>query len=397
MQNKATSAFQAHFNRPPKIVVRAPGRVNLLGGHTDYNEGYVLPAAVDRAAWVAAAPIAAREARVYALDLEDEAAFSLTPVPRSEGNWADYVRGVAWALQERGLETVGLEAVLTSSIPMGSGLSSSAAVEVAFAYTWQQLAGLELVRRELALTCQQAENDYVGVNCGILDQMASSCCVEGHALLLDCRTLETALVPLPEGVAIVAADTGVRRRLASSEYNVRRAQCERAVEILSEHLSGARALRDVSADDLERLKGRLPEVVYRRARHIVSDNARVLRAAEALRQGDVATVGALMKACHVSLRDDYEVSAPELDVLSSAAWEVEGCYGARLTGAGFGGCIVALVAADRVPDFETRVSAAYEAAFDRQPDIYVCHSADGVTKIDDLLRLDFPPLVERGL
>jgi len=379
MQNKATSAFQAHFNRPPEIVVRAPGRVNLLGGHTDYNEGYVLPVAVNRAAWIAAAPIGAREVRIHALDLKDEATFPLTPVPRSEGNWADYPRGVAWALQERGLETVGLEAVLTSSIPVGSGLSSSAAVEVTFAYVWQQLTGFELTRRELALACQRAENDYVGVNCGILDQMASSCGVEGRALLLDCRTLETDLVPLPEGVAIVVADTGMRRRLTSSEYNVRRAQCERAVEILGERLPGVRALRDVSASDLERLKGHLPEVVYRRARHIVSDNARVLQAAEALRKGDVATVGALMKACHASLRDDYEVSAPELDVLAEAAWEVEGCYGARLTGAGFGGCIVALVAADGVPDFEAHVSTAYEAAFDRQPDIYICRSADGVS------------------
>ncbi|HEY72802.1 MAG TPA: galactokinase [Thermoflexia bacterium] len=381
MQNKVTSAFQAHFQRPPEVVVRAPGRVNLLGGHTDYNAGYVLPVAVDRAAWVAAAPIGAREARVHALDLEDKAVFSLTPVPRAEGNWADYVRGVAWALQERGLETAGLEAVLTSSIPVGAGLSSSAAIEVAFAHTWQRFAGFELTRRELALTCQRAENDYVGVNCGILDQMASSCGVEGRALLLDCRTLETNLVPLPAGVAIVVADTGARRRLASSEYNVRRAQCERAVKILSERLPGVRALRDVSAGDLERLKGHLPEVVYRRARHIVSDNARVLRAAEALREGDVATVGALMKACHVSLRDDYEVSAPELDVLAEAAWEMESCYGARLTGAGFGGCIVALVAADGAPDFEVHVSAAYEAVFDRQPDIYICRSTTGVRAI----------------
>ncbi|MEA3338527.1 MAG: galactokinase [Chloroflexota bacterium] len=381
MKNNVTSAFQTHFNRPPEIVVRAPGRVNLLGGHTDYNAGYVLPVAVNRAAWIAAAPINARKARVYALDLEDEATFTLTPVPRAEGNWADYVRGVAWALQERGLETVGLEAVLTSNIPVGAGLSSSAAVEVAFAYVWQQLAGFKLTRRELALACQWAENDYVGVNCGILDQMASSCGVEGHALLLDCRTLETALVPLPEGVAIVVADTGVRRQLASSEYNVRRAQCERAVEILGQRLPGVRALRDVSADDLGCLKGHLPGVVYRRARHVVSDNARVLQATEALRKGDVATVGALMKACHVSLRDDYEVSAPELDALASAAWEVEGCYGARLTGAGFGGCIVALVTESGIQDFKAHVSAAYETAFGRQPDIYVCRSTTGVRAI----------------
>lgn len=379
MLAKAASAFETHFGRPPEIVVRAPGRVNLLGGHTDYNAGYVLPVAIDRAAWIAAAPIAAREARIHALDLDGRAAFPLAPVPPSEGNWADYPRSVAWALRERELALAGMEALLTSDVPVGAGLSSSAAVEVAFACAWQTLSGFALDRRELALTCQRAESGYVGVNCGILDQMASSCGVEGHALLLDCRTLEIELVPLPADVAIVVADTGVRRRLASSEYNLRRAQCERAVRILREHLPGIRALRDVSADDLERLKEYLPEIAYRRARHIVSDNARVLQAAQALRVGDAATVGALMKACHVSLRDDYEVSAPELDTLSSAAWEVEGCYGARLTGAGFGGCIVALVIADRVPDFERRVSATYEAAFRRKPDIYICRSADGAS------------------
>ncbi|MBU0704724.1 MAG: galactokinase, partial [Chloroflexi bacterium] len=321
----------------------------------------------------------AREIRVRALDLDDKATFSLDPVPPSEGNWADYPRSVAWALQERGLKLVGIEAVLTSDVPVGAGLSSSAAVEVAFACVWQQLSGFALDRRELALTCQRAENGYVGVNCGVLDQMASSCGVEGHALLLDCRTLEIDPVPLPADVAIVVADTGVRRQLASSEYNTRRAQCEQAVQILREHLPSIQALRDVSASDLERLKGHLPETIYRRARHVTSDNARVVRAAEALRAGDVATVGTLMRACHISLRDDYEVSSPELDALAEAAWEVRGCYGARLTGAGFGGCIVALVAADGVTDFETRVSAAYEAAFGRRPDIYVCRSADGVS------------------
>ena len=379
MQNRCASAFETHFGRPPEILVRAPGRVNLLGGHTDYNAGYVLPVAVDRAAWVAVAPIAAREAHVCALDLEGEVTFSLAAISPAQGDWADYPRSVAWALRERGLALAGMEALLTSAVPVGAGLSSSAAVEMAFAYAWQQLSGLALDRRELALLCQRAESGYVGVNCGVMDQMASALGVEGHALLLDCRTLEMESVPLPPGVAIVVADTGVRRQLASSEYNTRRAQCEQAVRILRQHLPAVRALRDVSQADLEQLRARLPEVVYRRARHVVSDNARVLRAAQALREGDVATVGRLMNDCHVSLRDDYEVSAPELDVLAEAAWEVDGCYGARLTGAGFGGCIVALVAADGVPDFQAHVAAAYEVAFGRRPEIYVCRAADGVS------------------
>ncbi len=382
MQTEVRAAFAARFGRPPAIVVRAPGRVNLLGGHTDYNEGYVLPVAIDRAAWVAAAPAGGRESRVYALDMEEEATFSLSPVPPAQGNWADYPRAVAWAWQEWGMEPVGLEAVLTSDVPVGAGLSSSAAVEVAFALAWQRLSGLALDRRDLALLCQRAENGYVGVNCGVLDQMASLLGAEGHALMLDCRTLETALVPLPQGVAIVVADTGVRRRLASSEYNVRRAQCEQAVGLLRPYLPAVRALRDVSLDDLARLKTHLPEVVYRRARHVVGGNARVLRAVAALRAGDVATVGQLMNDCHVSLRDDYQVSAPELDVLAEAAWEVEGCYGARLTGAGFGGCVVALVAADGAPELETHLALVYESTFGRRPVIYTCHSSAGALTFD---------------
>lgn len=381
MQSKVTAAFQPRFERRPEAVVRAPGRANLLGGHTDYNDGYVLPVALDRAAWIAAAPTDGPEVRLHALDLDKSAAFSLEHIPPADGEWADYPRGVAWALQDDGLELAGMEAVLTSSVPVGSGLSSSAAIEVAFAYTWQVLSGFERDRRELALLCQRAENVYVGVNCGILDQMASALGAEGYARLLDCRTLESELVPLPRDVVIVVADTKVRRSLASSEYNVRRAQCEEAVSVLSEYLSGIHALRDVSSSNLERFKEHLSETVSRRARHIVADNERVLQAAEALREGDVATVGALMKACHISLRDDYEVSSPELDVLAEAAWDVAGCYGARLTGAGFGGCTVALVAEGAVSDFEAHVAAAYESAFDRLPDIYVCHSANGVERM----------------
>ncbi|MCK4452131.1 MAG: galactokinase [Anaerolineae bacterium] len=381
MQTKVTSAFQARFAHRPAIVVRAPGRVNLLGGHTDYNEGYVLPVAVDRAAWVAAAAIDAREARVRALDLGDDVIFQLDVIPSSDGGWADYPRSIAWALQERGLRPAGMEAVLTSDVPVGAGLSSSAAVEVAFAYAWQQLSGFQLDRRDLALTCQWAENNYVGVNCGIMDQMTSVLGARGYALLLDCRTLEVEPVPLPEGVTIVVADTGVRRRLAASEYNVRRVQCEQAVRTLREFLPGIHALRDVSLDDLKRVRAHLPEIAYRRALHVVTGNIRVSLAAKALRRGDVVTAGALMKACHASLRDYYEVSSPELDRLAEAACEVEGCYGARLTGAGFGGCIVALVAADAVPDFEAHVSAVYEEAFGCQPIVYVCHSADGVESL----------------
>ena len=337
--------------------------------------------AVDHAAWVAAAAIDAREARVRALDLGSDVIFPLDVIPSSDGGWADYPKGIGWALQERGLRLIGMEAVLTSDVPVGAGLSSSAAVEVAFACAWQQLSGFQLDRRDLALTCQRAENDYVGVNCGIMDQMTSVLGAKGCALLLDCRTLEVEPVPLPAGVTIVVADTGVRRRLAASEYNVRRAQCEQAVRTLREYLPGIRALRDVSLDDLKRVRAHLPEIVYRRTLHVVTGNMRVLLAAKALQQGDVVTAGALMKAGHASLRDYYEVSSPELDRLAEAACEVEGCYGARLTGAGFGGCIVALVATGATRDLKAHISKIYEAAFGYQPATYVCHSADGVESL----------------
>ena len=381
MQTEVTSAFRTRFQHRPALVVRAPGRVNLIGGHTDYNQGYVMPVAVDRASWIAATPIDSREARLRAVDLQEDVIIPLDVAAAADGSWADYPRGVAWALQERGLRLSGMEAVLTSDVPVGAGLSSSAAVEVSCAYTWQELSGLQLNQRDLALACQQAENGYVGVNCGIMDQMASVMGLKDHALLLDCRTLDVKPVPLPENLATVVADTGVRRRLAASEYNVRRAQCEQAVQILDRYLPNVSALRDVNPDELADLRARLPDIIYRRARHVVTDNARVLQAAEALRQGDVETVGELMKACHISLRDDYEVSCVELDLLAEASWEVAGCYGARLTGAGFGGCIVALVAADAVPEFEAHVSSSYEATFGRQPAIYTCHSADGVKRI----------------
>jgi galactokinase len=379
MRDSVQRAFRARFGRPPALLVRAPGRVNLLGGHTDYNEGYVLPAAVDRAAWVAAVPLAEAEARVVAVDLGEEVAFPLHTIPPRQGGWADYPRGVAWALREAGVPTVGLVAVLTSDVPVGGGLSSSAAVEVAFAWTWRAFSGLDLPRREVALLCQRAENEYVGVNCGVMDQMASACGQAGRVLLLDCRTLELTPLPLPAGVAILVVDSGVRRELAASEYNRRRQECEEAVRILSRHLPGIRALRDVSPDDFFRLDHYLPEVLRKRARHVVTDNARVLDAAAALRAGEVERVGEAMRRCHASLCDDYEVSSPELDLLAETAWGVAGCYGARLTGAGFGGCVVALVAEPAVDELVAQLDRAYRARFDRAPTFHRCRVDGGVS------------------
>ncbi|HOU11618.1 MAG TPA: galactokinase [Anaerolineae bacterium] len=382
LYKKVTQAYTARFQQPPQLVVRAPGRVNLIGEHTDYNDGFVLPVAVDQAAWLAVGPAEEPLTTIRAIDMNnDETVFAVTEVPASVGGWPDYPKGVVWAYLERGLQPTPINAVLASDVPVAAGMSSSAALELAFAFAWNTFGQFDIALSDLALLCQRAENQYVGVNCGIMDQMISACGKAGHAMMLDSRSLDRRYFPMPEGVAVVVADSLVRRSLASSEYNVRRAQCEQAVTHLQAHVPEVKALRDVSLRNLERFGRSLPDVVYRRARHVVTENDRVLRFARALYTGDIDTAGGLMVEGHRSLRDDYEVSAPELDVLVEAAVEVPGCYGARLTGAGFGGCTIALVAEEVVPEFQAHIAEVYDARFGKRPAVYVTHPADGVAVI----------------
>lgn len=382
LHRRVTQSYTARFQQSPELVVRAPGRVNLIGEHTDYNDGFVLPVAVDQAAWLAVGVAKDSLTTVRALDIKnDEAVFTTTEAPASVGGWGDYPKGVLWAFLERGLQPSPINAVLASDVPVGAGMSSSAAIELAFAFAWATLGQFDISLSDLALLCQKAENEYVGVNCGIMDQMISACGKAGHAMMLDSRSLERRYFPMPEGVAIVVSDSMVRRSLASSEYNVRRAQCEQAVGHLQANLPEIEALRDVSLRQLKRFGDDLPEVVYRRARHVVTENARVVKFARALYAGDIETAGALMIEGHRSLRDNYEVSAPELDALVEAATDVPGCYGARLTGAGFGGCTIALVAEAAVPEFEAHISETYGERFGKQPAVYVTHPADGVSRI----------------
>ncbi len=282
----------------------------------------------------------------------------------------------------------GMNAVISGDIPIGSGLSSSAAVEVAAAYTWQVLSGFSLNRVELALLCQRAENEFVGMKCGIMDQFISALGQRDHALLIDCRTLEHELVKLgatdgsPHPPAtIMVCNTMKRRGLVDSEYNARRRECEEGVRLLQKHLPGIKALRDVSVAQFERYQEDLPEEVRRRCRHVVYENKRVLQSVEALRGGDLVTFGRLMNESHVSLRDDYQVSCRELDVMVEAAWQVEGVYGSRLTGAGFGGCTVSLVAEEAVERFHAHVATAYRASTGLEPQIYVCAFEDGVSEV----------------
>ncbi len=379
-----TSAFRQRFGKEPAFVALAPGRVNILGEHVDFNDGFVLPAAIDRATYIAFAPAAAQRSTLVAADFGEEASFTLTSIPtktNADGaplaEWAYYPAGVAWALSEADLAVRAIDAVFASNVPQGSGLSSSASIEMAFAVAWQTLSDWELPPMQRALLGQKAENKYVGVNCGIMDQFASACGVADKLLLLDCRSLEWQTLPVPEDVAIVIADTSVRRKLTDGEYNKRRQACEDAVKILSQHLPNVRALRDVSVDDFNRLSDQLPGVVEKRARHVVEEIERSRRAIPLLEQGKIREFGQIMNECHISLRDLYEVSIPELNVMVEIAQSLPGCLGARLTGAGFGGCTANLVEKSAAETFAAELATQYEGKTGLKPEIYICKASDG--------------------
>lgn len=369
-----------------RFFATAPGRVNLLGEHVDYNQGIVLPAAVDRRVKIHARRLSEPRVILHALDFSQQVEISLAPEALDarcdrEGKplptWALYPAGVAWALLRSGYPIEGLEASYTSDIPVGAGLSSSAAVEVAFAILWQAMGGWSLSRMDLARLCQYAENAYVGVNCGLMDQFASAHGIAGHALCFDVRALTYESVPLPADVMLVIADSAVRRSLATSAYNERRAACEEAVERLRPHLPGIQALRDVSVENFSRLAHLLPEVVRRRAQHVVDEIARVEHAVKALKRADVALFGQLMLEGHRSLRDLYEVSTPELDFLVDFAARQPGCWGARLTGAGFGGCTINLVQREWVEPFVRNLQEAYQREVGLNAEVYVCLASAG--------------------
>ncbi len=384
VRETVTTAFRQKFGRPAAFVARAPGRVNLLGEHVDYNDGFVLPAAIDRATYIAFAPSDSEWTTLWAADFDQKAVFTsqtLSAKKQADGaslpDWARYPAGMMWALSQAGLETPAMEAVFASDVPRGSGLSSSASVEMAFGVAWEQLGGWSLPPMELAKLGQRAENHYAGVNCGIMDQFASACGVENRLLSLDCRSLEWETLALPESVSIVVADTGVRRKLTGGEYNRRRAACEQAVRLLQSELPDIRSLRDVRLVDFNRLADTLPAEIEKRARHVVEEIERTQQAIPLLQAGDVAGFGKLMNACHASLRDLYEVSCPELDVMTAVAQSLPGCYGARLTGAGFGGCTVNLVARHQAEAFAKALAAGYQTKTGLPPEIYICQASAG--------------------
>jgi galactokinase len=370
--------FERRRDGKATLLARAPGRVNLIGDHTDYNDGFVLPMAIDRAVWIALRLREDTRVLAHSLDFDSDVELRTDDVQHGERGWGEYVRGVAWALGEKarhdGIGLRGWEGVVAGDVPLGAGLSSSAALELATARALAAVSGLPWQPAEMARLAQRAENEWVGVNCGIMDQLISAAGVAGHALLIDCRSLDTRAVPLPDDVAVVVLDTATRRGLVDSEYNERRARCEGAAKQF-----GVRALRDVDEQLFAERAAILDEVTRRRARHVVTENARVLAAAAALGEGDAQRVGELMTESHRSLRDDFEVSRAELDAMVEIALVQEGCYGARMTGAGFGGCAVALVARDAADRFAAAVAARYESEVGLEPAVYVCEASGGAS------------------
>jgi galactokinase len=369
--------FAHRFGRVP-TVSRAPGRVNLIGEHTDYNDGFVMPAALDFTTLTAASQRPDRRLRVYSMIMDETREFDLNSPPEGPtGDWSDYVVGVALMLERSGLRLWGADLVVWSDVPIGAGLSSSAALEVSVAHALLTQNDLPFDPVTIALICQRAENDFVGMRCGVMDQFIACCGVAGHALLIDCRSLASRHVAIAPNLRLLIANSGVRHQHAGGEYNLRREACEEGVRLLSRYLGPIKALRDVTPAQLEGKRRKLPELIYRRCRHIVTENARVLEAERALEAGDFAACGRAMNASHVSMQKDFEITCPEIDMLVGLAQTVKGVYGSRMTGGGFGGCTVSLVEESAVEKTSHILTDGYRIGIGRDVELFVCAPSDG--------------------
>ena len=377
LQKVVTEEFRKLFGKDPAFVVRAPGRVNLIGEHTDYNEGFVMPMAIDRATWIALSPSRDATVTLHSLDHHETATFAASMVNRDAMSWREYPKGVAFALKEAGYTLCGWDGVTACDVPMGAGLSSSASYELAVARAFCAVSGFTWDAPRMALLCQKAENEWVGVKCGIMDQMISAVGEQGKATLIDCRDLSREASPLPPGTSVVIMDTMTRRGLVDSAYNERRRQCAEAAACL-----GVSVLRDATEPQLVAKKSDMDPVAFRRARHVITENQRTVEATRVMARGDAAALGQLMNASHNSLRDDFEVTNGELDQIVLIARKQEGCFGARMTGAGFGGCAVALVTTANVSAFVRWVSKEYAMACGKSAQLYVTPAVAGASVIE---------------
>jgi len=373
--------FVQRYRNSPRLF-RAPGRVNLIGEHTDYNDGFVFPAAINFHTWVAVSPRADDKLRAYSGTFRESIELDLRDTdPSGRKHWSDYVRGVALLLRKGGYPVRGADLLIETTVPLGAGLSSSAALEVATARALLGAFNLSMSRLELAKLCQRAEHEYAGARCGIMDQFICAHAEANCALLLDCRSLEFKLLPFHPAYTLVACNTMVKHDLATGAYNQRRAECEEGARLLGEVLPNVRALRDVTLEQLCLHAAQLPPTVFRRCRHVVSENERVNRASECLQRGDMPGFGRLMGESHRSLRDDYEVSCAELDLMVEIAGQLDGTIGARMTGGGFGGCTINVVRSENVQSFSEKIAAEYQRQTGKRPEIYVSHPAGGAEEV----------------
>jgi galactokinase len=373
LKSAVQKAFTDHYGTSPAYISRAPGRVNIIGEHTDYNDGFVLPAAMNRANYFAARRRDDDTINIYSLDYQAETSFTLDQLKDdSLPEWTRYPRGAFWILQEKGHKLGGMDLAITGNVPGGAGFSSSAAIELAVFEIATALFGLNLTQKQKALLGVEVEHHFIGVRTGAMDQLISALGEEGHALLIDCRSLATTAIPIPDGITLMAFDTGKRRELVDSEYGLRREQCEEAARLL-----GVKALRDVTPEQLAAQADKLPELIERRAAHVVNENARTLAAVDAFKKGDLQTVGRLINESHVSLRDLYQVSIKELDIMAELVQHEPGVYGARMMGGGFGGAVIALVDDSAVENLIEVVGRAYTAATHLKAFIYPVKAGPG--------------------
>jgi galactokinase len=365
------------------LAYQAPGRVNLIGEHTDTSEGFVMPAALDLRTLSALSPRSDTTANIYSVNFDEQVSLDLQHLPtRPRGHWSDYPTSVLWTLEQRGIRPRGFDLTLSGNVPLGSGLSSSASVEVAVAVAVLAHAGVTLSKREIAKVCQFSENNFVGAQSGIMDPFTSCCGVENHALMIDCRSLEYEELPLPGEVLLVICNSMVKHSLAGGgEYNARRAEVQAGVKILQQHYPDIHTLRDVTEEQLRRCQSAMPDEVFHRCLHVVTEDQRVLAAAAALRSGDFQEFGRIMHEAHVSMRDNYAASCMETDLLVELAARQPGCFGARITGGGFGGCTINLVAANHADNFVRKLRAGYEQATGIQAEIYLSRASDGAGPI----------------
>lgn len=375
------AAFARHYGKTARLF-RAPARINIIGEHTDYNDGLVMPANADLYTWLAIAPRDDRVVRMHSLNFDEQVEADLDDLlPSPGGAWPEYPRGVFDALQREGFELLGADLLIAGKAPMRSGLSSSAAIEAVVGFAMLTIAGHEIDRSHLARICQHAENDYVGMSCGIMDQFSITACQRGHAIMLDCRSLEYELAPLPANMKFLIVHSGVHRQLSDGRYNERRKECETAAALLARQLSGVTALRDVTVDDLETSRSLLGDVLFRRALHVVTDIDRVRTACRALRDSDPRTLGEAMSASHSSLRDAFEISCDELDALVDIAMSCDGVFGSRMMGGGFGGCTVTAAHPEHIDRVQTEIRVRYKASFGHDPWCYVLGEADPVGEV----------------